>query len=162
MRFILLLILWPLSLAARAQCLSLQDMRSLLGRTLADEDPFMVSRDFPYGQVSGDKIRWFGRDNGLTSVLTYSLAGSPGINRVDYCPRKPNRRFRTLLDQVQHTAGFVADGNIRVRSPLKHHYRFYTGPDCGVIVSHGPEGNLAVLVYTPARYQAAKQRLTQQ
>lgn len=160
MRLLFLLLCCAIGAGARAQCLSLQDMRSLLGRTLADEDPFMTGRGFPYSDVASYRSGWGGQDNGLTRVLTYSSAGNRVIDRVDYYPDKPNRCLRTLLNQLHHTAGLVADGEMTIKNPLKRQLQCYKAPDCGVIVSRNHDGQRAVCVYTLAQYVVAKELLS--
>lgn len=162
MRLLFLLLCCAVGAGAQAQCLSFQDMRSLLGRTLVYDDPFMTRRGFLYGDVTSYRSGWYGQDNGLTRILTYSSTGNKVIDRVDYYPHKPNSCFRTLLDQLHRASDVVADGEMTVKNPLKHHLQCYKGPDCGVIVSRSHDGQRAVQVYTPAQYLAAKERLSKQ
>lgn len=164
MRLFFLLLCCVLGVGAQAQCLSVQDMRSLLGRTLIYDDPFMASRGFPFGDLGSYKGRWFSADNGLSGIVYTYPAGGGGITHAEYHISGSSKRtcFRAMLSQLNRAAGFVAEGKQTRQDIHKQRYWFYTGPDCGVLVYRGPDGNQAIHVYNPALYLAAKEKLSKQ
>jgi hypothetical protein len=160
LRAVFLLLLLIPGFRSAGQCLSLADMRSLLGRQPGSFDGFMTSRGLtPAHLTTSFKVDWSDANGRWPNVQTRSAdTGLPTYQVALVRPRPAC--WRDLLREIQGTAGLSADGETTLHQ--RHRFRFYQAEAYGVVVFRGSGESQQVTVYTPERYQLVKEQIEQE